>query len=415
MQFGFRTFITDPFVLIFLSVVSGLILGEVRIGRFSLGTSGGLFTGLFFGWYIYASYALPYKDMAAADVPKYASAMLSGGVVPSVLFDFSLILFVAAVGLLASKDLGTVVKRYGAKFILLGFAVTLAGAGGIFLLTRIFPDQNPYAVSGVYTGALTSSPGLAAAIESVAKYGGEAQAQVGYGHAVGYAPGVLIVIIAMQFFPLIFRIDIEKEKERFHEEIGAAENASTEQGKVKEVGFDIIAFFLACFLGYFVGSVKLYLGPAVKYFSLGSTGGILVTSLVLGFIGKIGPLNFRMDTKVLGVIREIGLAMFLAIVGLRYGYDTVNSLLSSGAMLAMFSFVDGLFAIIVGYVLGRYVFKLNWIILAGALCGGMTSTPGLGAAIDSTKSDDVASGYGATYPFALLGMVVFTILLHTFV
>ena len=52
------------------------------------------------------------------------------------------------------------------------------------------------------------------------------------------------------------------------------------------------------------------------------------------------------------------------------------------------------------------------ILLSGAICGGMTSTPGLGAAIDATGSDEVAAGYGATYPFALLFMVIWTVILH---
>ena len=50
--------------------------------------------------------------------------------------------------------------------------------------------------------------------------------------------------------------------------------------------------------------------------------------------------------------------------------------------------------------------------LAGAICSGMTSTPGLGATVEAVGSDDPAAGYGATYPFALLGMVIFTIILH---
>ncbi|MCK5762889.1 MAG: hypothetical protein KAH05_02100, partial [Clostridiales bacterium] len=53
-----------------------------------------------------------------------------------------------------------------------------------------------------------------------------------------------------------------------------------------------------------------------------------------------------------------------------------------------------------------------WIMLAGAICSGMTSTPGLGATVEAVGSDDPAAGYGATYPFALLGMVIFTIILH---
>jgi len=61
--------------------------------------------------------------------------------------------------------------------------------------------------------------------------------------------------------------------------------------------------------------------------------------------------------------------------------------------------------------LGRKLWKINWIILAGAICGAMTSTPGLGAAISATDSEDCAAGYGAAYPVALFCMVIFTTLI----
>jgi putative transport protein len=80
--------------------------------------------------------------------------------------------------------------------------------------------------------------------------------------------------------------------------------------------------------------------------------------------------------------------------------------------LIFISFGAAFFALLTGFLIGRYVFKLNWILLAGGMCGAMTSTPGLGAAIDATGDDNVAVGYGAAYPFALFAMVVFTIILH---
>ena len=77
------------------------------------------------------------------------------------------------------------------------------------------------------------------------------------------------------------------------------------------------------------------------------------------------------------------------------------------------SFLVALFALAVGFAIGRYVFKLNWILLSGALCGAMTSTPGLGAALDASDCDIVTVGYGAAYPFALFGMILFTVILQT--
>ena len=153
------------------------------------------------------------------------------------------------------------------------------------------------------------------------------------------------------------------------------------------------------------------MGP-LGYVSLESTGGVLIGSLILGYIGKIGPFSFRMDSKILAIIRELGLAFFLAIVGLNYGYGAIDAITGSGIQLALVSLIVGFIACMVGFLVGRYGFKLNWVILSGALCGGMTSTPGLGAATEAIGSDEPGAGYGATYPFALLGMVIFAIVLH---
>lgn len=121
-----------------------------------------------------------------------------------------------------------------------------------------------------------------------------------------------------------------------------------------------------------------------------------------------------MDSYFLSVLRQISLAFFLSIVGLRNGYAVFAALNESGVGLALSALIIGTASMAVGFLIGRYVFKINWIMLSGAICGGMTSTPGLGAAIDAAESDDPAAGYGATYPFALLGMVLFTLMLNAF-
>ena len=418
MKFDLIPFLTNPFVPMFLAVVTGLLVGRIKIGKFSFGQSGALFTGIVIGWLFYSKYCIPFmvdphnvKKGLIAGAPKYAETYLASGVVPTSFFTLTLILFIAAVGLLAAKDLAKVIRKYGAKFIILGAVITGTGALMVYLATLLFHGQNHFAVSGVYTGALTSSPGLAAALEATAKYGKEAQAQVGLGHAIGYAPGAFMIILVMNLFPIIFKIDIEKEKEKFRAEMGTSSEKEAKDKNIKEVSMDVISFFTVCLVGYFVGSINIYL-PFVKWMSLGSTGGVLIMSLWLGHIGKIGPLTFRMNTAVLSAIRDVSLSLFLAIVGLEYGYETINALGGSGATLAGIAFGAGLIAMTVGYLVGRYVFKMNWIILAGAMCGGATSTPGLGAAIESTKTDEVAAGYGACYPFALLCKVIFVIILH---
>lgn len=408
MGFDWTEWITSPFVLMAVSVFTGVLLGRIKVGRFSLGISGALFTGLVVGWFIYNKFALPYEGVA--DAPGYAAGMLSDGVVHIDFFYLFLMLFVAAVGLLASKDLGAVVRKYGVKFIIQGFLITFTGAAVTYLMVLVSPGQDPFAVSGVFMGALTSSPGLGAAIETVSRYGTEAEAAVGAGYAISYPFGVLVVILAVNFIPLILGIDMEREREVFKREMAEARSAAGTR-EVPEVSFDIAGFFLTIIIGYTIGSIRVPMGP-LGYFSLGSTGGVLIGALLLGYMGKLGGIHFRMGSKVLGVIREVSLAFFLSIVGLRYGYRVFDALVSGGAYLAFVSLVVGAFAILAGYLVGRHLFGINWVMLSGAICGGMTSTPGLGAAIDAVGSDDPAAGYGAVYPFALLGMVMFSILLH---
>ncbi|WP_326498391.1 aspartate-alanine antiporter-like transporter [Clostridium brassicae] len=456
IKFDFASWIMNPFTLMFVTVFTGLIFGRIKFGRFSFGDSGSLFTGLVVGWGVYAYGNKIITSGKATPGFKAAQDMMKSGIVDKGYFELFLILFVAAVGLLAAKDMGIVLKKYGAKFVILGFLVTFAGAAATYGMTLFSKNSSPYEVSGVYTGALTSSPGLAAAIETArghatgktvdfktmtdgekdkflkildpsgkmnkentkeitpelkAKFISNAEAGVGVGHAIGYPFGVLIVILAVNFFPVIFRINVEDEKKKFTEEMSKARAEAGPRKEIKETSFDLIAFSLVCLLGYLIGGIKIWMGP-LGDFSLGSTGGVLIAGLIFGHIGKIGFINFRMDNKILGVVRYIALSFFLAVVGLKYGYKVFEALLGSGAYLGLVSLVVGIVGMSIGYLVGRYVFKINWVMLSGAICGGMTATPGLGAAISAVGSDDPAAGYGATYPFALLGMVIFTIILH---
>jgi len=462
LEFDFVSLMLNPFVLMFVTIALGLLFGKINFGKFNFGTSGALFVGLAIGWAIYG-YAQKIYTAGDEAAPGFKDAVQimegnGGKVINSYFFTTSLILFVAAVGLLASKDLGIVIKKYGAKFVVLGLLITMVGAGATYACTAVVKGTNPYAVAGVYTGAMTSSPGLASALETAEgqateqadayetasnhdkqivldvlslddkykdltventskltadekqAYVNQATGQVGIGHAVGYPFGVLIVILAVNFLNVIFKFDVEEEKRKYALEMEQARRVKLSK-EVPTTSFSIMSFAIVCFVGYLVGSLKIYMGP-LGYVSLEATGGVLIAALVLGYIGKIGPLSFRMDSMVLGVVRELGLAFFLAIVGLNYGYGAVVALTGSGITLAAVSLVVGFIAVIVGFLVGRYAFKLNWIMLSGAICGGMTSTPGLGAATEAVGSDDPGAGYGATYPFALFGMVIFTIILH---
>ena len=451
MYFNVTSWLMNPFILMMITIFFGLILGKMKFRRFTFGISGCLFTGLVIGWWVYRIASSVSETESAY---KEASKLINNGVIAKDFFTLFLILFVAAVGLLAAKDVGFIIRKYGPKFIILGFLITFIGGISTYGMNLILQELNPYEVTGVYTGALTSSPGLAAALESAREhavkltknyeslpnskkqeiqkflkisgntennlsltieqkdeYIKSAEAGIGVGHSIGYPFGVLIVIFAVNFIPILFKINMKKEREIYFTEIYETKKNHALNQRQVSVQFDLTAFIIACFLGYTLGNLKFNLGFLGKV-GLGSTGGVLLTSLILGHIGQIGFLHFRMDNKVLAIVREISLAFFLSVVGLRYGFYVFTAITGSGVYLVLTSLVVGFTAIIIGFLVGRYVFRINWILLSGALCGGMTSTPGLGVAIEAVGSDEPAAGYGAIYPFALLGMVIFSIILH---
>ncbi len=394
-----RDVLTTPLALVAITITLGLLIGQIRFGQFSLGSSGALFVGLAAGWLV----------VKTAD-PAGQQVLLESGVIGTDIFYLALALFVASVALSSSRHLGKVIRVYGLKLLALGLVLPCVGFLSSLLFSRLIPGVLMESVPGVFTGALTSSPGLAAALEQTAGKGIEAEYAVGFGYAVGYIPGVLIIVLGVQILPLMFRLDMKKEQQAFHADLGI----NPEEGSTGDSGkFRPLEFFLVIALGYLIGSVKIPLGRFGSV-GLGSTGGILFAGLALGFKGKAGPLDFRMPQASMAVIRELGIILFLTVVGLRYGYKALASMATGGLPLLALALTVKMISISFGYSFGRYVLKLNWILLAGALCGGMTSTPGLGAAEKAAGTDEVAVGYGAVYPVALLSMVTFTIVLSLF-
>lgn len=414
--------VTNPLFLMSVAIVSGLLLGEVSIRRFKLGVSGTLFTGMALSWAVYHWVASPYVTSYAQDpasVPSYVARILQGGLVDKAYFNLLLVLFVASVGLQAAPNVAKVFRGHGIRFLFLAVVITTSGAGIAYSLFRLIPGLDHMAVAGVYTGALTSSPGLGVALETVSKLFTDsgsaaaraAQASVGLGYAAAYPFSVVTVITGMQLLPRIFKINIDQEKERLREELTGDTVEEHVIPTVGGLGIDFPAFMLVCIVGSIVGKFALPLGQVGKI-SLETTGGVLVSALILGSKGKIGPFNFHMEERALGVIKQFALLYFLAYVGLNYGYQAVGAMAGPNVMLVLVGIITTSSTLLIGFLFGRYVLKMNWILLAGGICGGMTSTPGLGAAIDSTGSNEVAGGYGSTYPLGLLCKVILVLLLY---
>lgn len=376
------TLLNNDIFLLGLVVLIGGGLGRITIQGISLGISGALFVGLAFG-------AWGYK-------------------VPNEFFTWNLMLFVVAVGLLAAEDTARVIKMYGFKFVLLSGAVTSVGALVTLLMGILWGKKvSSHLISGTFTGAFTSSPGLGAALEATA-----GNPEVTIGHALAYPFGVIAVVLFVQLIPIIFQIDLKQEKEKLAAEKRYSSSQST-RNHPESKAFCLLSFAFCILGGIVLGGITLPIGR-LGTVGLGSTGGALCFALLTGGFEKIGPFRMKMDRGVLSAIRSISLGFFLAIVGINAGSGVVEAVYDNGILLILVSVIAAIAGEMTGFLLGHYLWKINWIILAGAICGAMTSTPGLGAAIDSTGTDEASAGYGGAYPVAIVCMVFFTTLLHRF-
>lgn len=438
----------------FLAIATGLLIGKIKIKSFSLGVSGGIFTGIVIGYFV-TKWAHTVKEGALG----YSDAkrILSTGVVAQVFFTFFLLLFLVSIGMKVGGSIGSIFKRYGMKFVVIGVSIPVVSMVVACLLYTTVLSSNPFITPhetiGMFAGAMTSTPGYGTALdasgnvdyakiyekasddkknemllkidpsgaltventpqlsgEQITAYKEAASSAISLGYTVAFPMGVLIIVVLISVLPKLFGINIEEEKKKYEKEL--SEIAASEK-KIKEQPLNFMTIAVVAVIGIIVGNITIPLG-GFGSFSLGAAGGVLLAALILSYIGQIGPMNFRLDSKALGILYQMGLTFFMAVVGLRYGYDVVTSLMGSGLAIAVASiFVEGI-AVIVSFFIGYKVFHLNWLILSGAIAGGCTSAPGLGAAISSTDSDVPTAGYGAAQPFAILANVLLATLFFSF-
>lgn len=365
---------SSDIMIIFAIAVLGYLLGSVTVKGLSLGTSGILLVALVFGHFELT--------------------------VPKIVQDIGLVSFVTAVGFIAGPGFFRNFKKKALSYVLLGIAIILVG--GLTCIAVIKLANIPTALSvGMMSGALTSTPGLAAAIEAT----GDNMASVGYG--IAYPFGVVGVVLFVQMIPKLLKVDMDKERQRLMESSSLqTADAKTEKKTYMQIdAFGLCAFALAAVLGYLIGKVSIPL-PGGAHFSLGTSGGPLLAGLVMGHFAHIGPVAIDVPKKTLDVVREVGLALFLMGAGTGAGRGFLAILAEYGVVLFLLGAVMTILPMIIGYILATKVFRIDILNTLGSICGGMTSTPALGTLIAVTKTEAVAVAYAATYPLALIMVVL---------
>jgi putative transport protein len=175
--------------------------------------------------------------------------------------------------------------------------------------------------------------------------------------------------------------------------------------KMTVTNVHILSLSLILVLGILAGMIPVHL-PGLGTITFGVAGGPLFIALIIGHFGKLGPIHARYYQPSNQVIRDIGLVLFLAGAGTTAGKGIVSIIQQEGFNLVFGGAVITIVPMIAGYFIARKLFKLSVVHSLGALCGGMTSTPGLGAANQLVDSDDPSIAYAAAYPFALISVAI---------
>ncbi|MGQ8335590.1 aspartate:alanine exchanger family transporter [Sunxiuqinia sp. A32] len=167
---------------------------------------------------------------------------------------------------------------------------------------------------------------------------------------------------------------------------------------------DFMPIAIGVILGILVGKISLNFGSFT--FSLGLTGGILFTALILGRTGKTGPILWTMTGAANQLLRQLGLLFFLAAVGSSAGSSLVETFNQYGFELFGIGLAITLVPMIIAAIIGHYFLKMNILVLLGTLTGGMTSTPGLAAVDSMTDTDAPSVAYATVYPIAMVLLIV---------
>jgi putative transport protein len=166
---------------------------------------------------------------------------------------------------------------------------------------------------------------------------------------------------------------------------------------------ELIPVFLGIVLGVIVGSWPFHVPGVPAPVKLGLAGGPLLVAIILSRVGQVGRLTWFMPPSANFMVRELGIVLFLACVGLRSGDRFVETLTQGSGfywmgMAALITMVPLLLVALVG----RVFFKVNYMTLCGLLSGSMTDPPALAFATTVTGSDAPTVAYATVYPLTMI-------------
>ena len=178
------------------------------------------------------------------------------------------------------------------------------------------------------------------------------------------------------------------------------------QQKLQQV--QMLPVFIGIGLGVLLGSIPVFVPGFPAALKLGLAGGPLIMALILGRIGSIGKLYWFMPPSANLALRELGIVLFLSVVGLKSGGDFIHTLVDGEGLswIGYGALITAVPLITVG-ILARMLAKMNYLTMCGMLAGSMTDPPALAFANNLHPTSGAAAlSYATVYPLVMFLRII---------
>jgi putative transport protein len=209
-----------------------------------------------------------------------------------------------------------------------------------------------------------------------------------------FVPGPATVIEPHDF---LTTVGFEDNLHRFSEFVGHRETQVD--------ATDLLSLSVGIAGGVLLGMIPFAL-PGSEAITLGMAGGPLIVGLLLGHFGRVGGIVGHIPRPTRLLLQELGLVLFLADAGIKGGGGLVETVSQYGLSVFLMGLAITLLPMLIVLVFSRKLLNLTPLQTLGGICGGMTSTPALGAITARTDAQTPIISYATAYPVALVIMTL---------
>jgi AspT/YidE/YbjL antiporter-like protein len=372
------TGVAQSVFVIALTIVIGVILGKIKFHGISLGVTWVLFVGILLG------------HLGLSLTPETGHFAK----------DFGLILFVYSIGMQVGPHFFQSFKAGGIKLNLLAVGCIVM-ADLLCVAFHSITGVDFFAMIGILNGAITNTPGLGAAQQTFSDLNGGASNPVfSSGYAVAYPLAVVGLISGIILMHSLFRNRLSGPS------YAAAESKPVTPVAETSKSPNVLIIFLGIALGVILGSIPIPIPGMSVPVKLGLAGGPLIMAICIAAFGPRIHLNTYIAPSANMMLREIGISLFLATVGIDAGGSFISTLCNGGYWWVLYGFLITIIPVLIISFIAYYLCHVSFYSIAGMLSGTLTDPPALAYSNSICPTDEVSVAYSTVYPLSMFMRII---------